>query len=183
MLQRSAADMGNQVALAGGSPVCCAMCFHVDISSEGRDSHRTGTIFANASALSMVADEILLDADLEKELANEVELWRLETLKPGASSQAAPPEHASISQLLVSAIRRKACTDHAEKCVQKDSASEAGGPESTRDGHPDADTTASSPHSHASSFAGFVEVPVDRGEKPETVRIRWRGVRPDRFPF
>ncbi|CAE8633007.1 unnamed protein product, partial [Polarella glacialis] len=52
----------------------------------------TGNIFANASAvLSMAAedmedhfDNMSLDDHMEKELANEVELWRMETSSAGA---------------------------------------------------------------------------------------------------
>merc|ERR1719237_320788 len=46
-------------------------------------SNKSGNIFANAaSVLSMAAEEISLDDHLEKELANEVELWRMETSGP-----------------------------------------------------------------------------------------------------
>lgn len=57
------------------------MCFHQDNTGRENDSeHKTGNIFANAaSVLSMAAEEISLDDHLEKELANEVELWRMET--------------------------------------------------------------------------------------------------------
>lgn len=62
------------------NPVCCAMCFHQDTGRETDGEHKTGSIFANAaSVLSMAAEEISLDDHLEKELANEVELWRMET--------------------------------------------------------------------------------------------------------
>jgi hypothetical protein len=56
------------------------MCFHQDTGREADGEHKTGSIFANAaSVLSMAAEEISLDDHLEKELANEVELWRMET--------------------------------------------------------------------------------------------------------
>jgi hypothetical protein len=56
------------------------MCFHQDTGRETDGEHKTGSIFANAaSVLSMAAEEISLDDHLEKELANEVELWRMET--------------------------------------------------------------------------------------------------------
>lgn len=63
------------------NPICCAMCFHQDAGIRENDNeHKTGSIFANAaSVLSMAAEEISLDDHLEKELANEVELWRMET--------------------------------------------------------------------------------------------------------
>lgn len=56
------------------------MCFHQETGRESDSEHKTGSIFANAaSVLSMAAEEISLDDHLEKELANEVELWRMET--------------------------------------------------------------------------------------------------------
>lgn len=56
------------------------MCFHSDAGREADHEHKTSSIFANAaSVLSMAAEEISLDDHLEKELANEVELWRMET--------------------------------------------------------------------------------------------------------
>jgi len=62
------------------NPVCCAMCFHQDAGRGDDAEHKQGSIFANAaSVLSMAAEEISLDDHLEKELANEVELWRMET--------------------------------------------------------------------------------------------------------
>lgn len=156
------------------------MCLHVDMSGEGRERHKTGTIFTNTAALSMVTEEILLDDDLQKELASEIELWRLETVDPGICLHAAmplsPPEP-SLGHKLVSAIRGQ--DQHA---VVHACASAAGKAEG--EGHPDADTTASSvSDSEASSFAGFFEVPGDKGERPEKVRIWWRGVRPDRYAF
>lgn len=63
------------------------MCFHAEVRVDD-DSEGVGTtsrknnanVFANAaSVLSMVAEEVQLDDNLEKELANEVELWRMET--------------------------------------------------------------------------------------------------------
>jgi len=75
--------MGNQMpnrCMVPCNPVCCAMCFHQDTGREADGEHKTGSIFANAaSVLSMAAEEISLDDHLEKELANEVELWRMET--------------------------------------------------------------------------------------------------------
>mmetsp|Transcript_124896 Transcript_124896/g.216562 ORF Transcript_124896/g.216562 Transcript_124896/m.216562 type:complete len:373 (+) Transcript_124896:250-1368(+) len=75
--------MGNQMparCMVPCNPVCCAMCFHSDAGREADHEHKTGSIFANAaSVLSMAAEEISLDDHLEKELANEVELWRMET--------------------------------------------------------------------------------------------------------
>lgn len=62
------------------NPICCAMCFHQDAGLRETDNEHKGSIFANAaSVLSMAAEEISLDDHLEKELANEVELWRMET--------------------------------------------------------------------------------------------------------
>lgn len=59
------------------------MCIHgEDRRTEDGESGpgKAGSIFANAaSVLSMAAEEISLDDHLEKELANEVELWRMET--------------------------------------------------------------------------------------------------------
>lgn len=66
------------------------MCIHGDPGrAEEEEEHNAthhqrhkakGGIFANAaSVLSMAAEEISLDDHLEKELANEVELWRMET--------------------------------------------------------------------------------------------------------
>lgn len=56
------------------------MCFHQDAGLRETDNEHKGSIFANAaSVLSMAAEEISLDDHLEKELANEVELWRMET--------------------------------------------------------------------------------------------------------
>lgn len=78
--------MGNQMpnrCMVPCNPVCCAMCFHQDTGREADGEHKTGNIFANAaSVLSMAAEEISLDDHLEKELANEVELWRMETSTP-----------------------------------------------------------------------------------------------------
>jgi len=55
----------------------------VDDDSEGiatGSRKNNANVFANAaSVLSMVAEEVQLDDNLEKELANEVELWRMET--------------------------------------------------------------------------------------------------------
>lgn len=157
------------------------MCFHVDLG--GRDRHKTGTIFTNTSALSMMGDEILLDG-VEKELASEVELWRLETFEPGVclqSAQPAVPQEHSLGQLVVSAIRKrgKLGDDHAAVSVCASAHNEPEG-----ETHPDADETPTSvANSDTSSFAGFIEVPVDRGDRPEKVRILWRGVRPDRYAF
>jgi len=62
------------------NPVCCVNCFAGETGRENDSEHKTGSIFANAaSVLSMAAEEISLDDHLEKELANEVELWRMET--------------------------------------------------------------------------------------------------------
>jgi len=64
------------------------MCIHGETNREQEEDHshsgeqhRKGknNIFANAaSVLSMAAEEISLDDHLERELANEVELWRME---------------------------------------------------------------------------------------------------------
>lgn len=77
------------------NPVCCANCINpgkvgteADETVEGESRGQQGGgpngkgagIFANAaSVLSMAAEEISLDDTLEKEIANEVELWRMET--------------------------------------------------------------------------------------------------------
>lgn len=75
--------MGNQMparCMAPCNPVCCAICCDHVTGRENDTEHKTGSIFANAaSVLSMAAEEISLDDHLEKELANEVELWRMET--------------------------------------------------------------------------------------------------------
>lgn len=76
--------MGNQLpsrCIAPCNPSCCAMCFHAEAAErDADDAHKSGNVFANAaSVLSMAAEEISLDEHLEKELANEVELWRMET--------------------------------------------------------------------------------------------------------
>jgi len=60
------------------------MCFHDgagDPLRELDENHgKSGSIFASAaSVLSTAAEEISLDDHLEKELANEVELWRMDT--------------------------------------------------------------------------------------------------------
>merc|ERR1719359_258743 len=66
--------------MAPCNPVCCAICCDHVTGRENDSEHKTGSIFANAaSVLSMAAEEISLDDHLEKELANEVELWRMET--------------------------------------------------------------------------------------------------------
>eukprot|EP00927_Polykrikos_kofoidii_P046260 TRINITY_DN40471_c0_g1_i1.p1 TRINITY_DN40471_c0_g1~~TRINITY_DN40471_c0_g1_i1.p1 ORF type:complete len:391 (-),score=86.07 TRINITY_DN40471_c0_g1_i1:71-1243(-) len=77
--------MGNQMpmrCMTPCNPVCCAMCFQGD-GTRDEDGNKTGNssnIFANAaSVLSMAAEEISLDDQLEKELASEVELWRMDT--------------------------------------------------------------------------------------------------------
>mmetsp|Transcript_42231 Transcript_42231/g.97759 ORF Transcript_42231/g.97759 Transcript_42231/m.97759 type:complete len:306 (+) Transcript_42231:70-987(+) len=82
--------MGNGLpsrCVAPCHPQCCAVCIHGDANrTEEEEEHAgsrhkaKGTIFANAaSVLSMAAEEISLDDHLEKELANEVELWRMES--------------------------------------------------------------------------------------------------------
>lgn len=87
--------MGNQASALGAkccTPVCCAMCLHEDTlkdTSAGSESNA----FANAaSALGggdAAAEEIALDDSLEKELAQEVELWRLENAGPADGSPGA----------------------------------------------------------------------------------------------
>eukprot|EP00747_Dinoflagellata_sp_TGD_P060470 gnl/TRDRNA2_/TRDRNA2_152042_c0_seq1.p1 gnl/TRDRNA2_/TRDRNA2_152042_c0~~gnl/TRDRNA2_/TRDRNA2_152042_c0_seq1.p1 ORF type:complete len:278 (-),score=68.93 gnl/TRDRNA2_/TRDRNA2_152042_c0_seq1:56-889(-) len=76
--------MGNQVPLAQKgllcNPVCCAMCFDSSGNRLEDDEHKVGSIFATAnSVFTGAAEEITLDDRLEKELANEVELWRMDT--------------------------------------------------------------------------------------------------------
>jgi len=88
--------MGNQLptrCVVPCNPVCCAMCMNPgrlgneseqDFDGGGGSSAsangKNGGVFANAaSVLAVAAEEISLDDQLEKELANEVELWRMET--------------------------------------------------------------------------------------------------------
>jgi len=77
------------------NPTCCANCINPGktatdaaetVEGEGRGQQgsalngKGANIFANASSvLAMAAEEISLDDALEKEVANEVELWRMET--------------------------------------------------------------------------------------------------------
>lgn len=85
--------MGNQAPGLTSkccTPVCCAMCLHEDTLKDSTAKDSTGdnsqANFANsASALGgsdAAAEEIALDDSLEKELAQEVELWRLESTGP-----------------------------------------------------------------------------------------------------
>lgn len=63
------------------NPVCCAICVTPGRAT-GSDDVGTASksVFANAaSVLSNAAEEIQLSNHLENELANEVELWRMET--------------------------------------------------------------------------------------------------------
>lgn len=62
----------------------CINPVRLDTDDAERSGGKQGSIFANAaSVLSMAAEEISLDDhNLEKELANEVELWRMETSGP-----------------------------------------------------------------------------------------------------
>lgn len=91
--------MGNQMparCVVPCNPVCCAMCINPgagrmdpsdDLAAHGGilatgsgGGGKSANIFANAaSVLSMAAEEISLDDNLEQELAGEVELWRMET--------------------------------------------------------------------------------------------------------
>jgi len=83
--------MGNQLptkCVAACNPACCANCINPqtgrleegDTSGGAGSSQKAAGVFANAaSVLSAASEEIALDDHLEKELANEVELWRLET--------------------------------------------------------------------------------------------------------
>lgn len=67
--------MGNQAprCVATCNPTCCAQCLH------GEEQEKSQIIFANASSvLFLAADDIMTDDHLEKELANEVELWRMD---------------------------------------------------------------------------------------------------------
>lgn len=78
--------MGNQLpnrCVTPCNPVCCAICINPrvdDSDAAGTGGHKSAHIFANSAAvLSEAAEEILLEDNLEQELANEVELWRMET--------------------------------------------------------------------------------------------------------
>lgn len=84
--------MGNQLpvkCVAACNPNCCANCINPQTGRTEEGDGSTGAssssqkqqnIFANAaSVLSSQAEELALDDHLEKELANEVELWRMET--------------------------------------------------------------------------------------------------------
>eukprot|EP00929_Paragymnodinium_shiwhaense_P057811 TRINITY_DN28959_c0_g1_i1.p1 TRINITY_DN28959_c0_g1~~TRINITY_DN28959_c0_g1_i1.p1 ORF type:complete len:364 (-),score=75.07 TRINITY_DN28959_c0_g1_i1:199-1290(-) len=76
--------MGNQVPLRivqPCHPACCAMCFNTDnVSPDETTTQKSNNMFAKAaSVLSMSPDEISLDDLIEKELANEVDLWRMDT--------------------------------------------------------------------------------------------------------
>jgi len=64
------------------------MCLLQDASRHEHNElgRRDGGIFANSSSvLSMNSEEIYLDDHTEKELASEVELWRMETVNPVAN--------------------------------------------------------------------------------------------------
>ncbi|CAE8587561.1 unnamed protein product, partial [Polarella glacialis] len=91
--------MGNQLptrCVTTCNPACCVACLNPQTArtedGDGLGLKGTGNIFANASAvLSMAAedmedhfDNMSLDDHMEKELANEVELWRMETSSAGA---------------------------------------------------------------------------------------------------
>lgn len=78
--------MGNQLpvkCVAACNPTCCVNCINPQTGrpedAETGVGQKAGNIFANsASVLSSAAEEISLDDHLEREMANEVELWRLE---------------------------------------------------------------------------------------------------------
>lgn len=81
--------MGNQLPVkcaAVCNPSCCANCINPQTGRDDGDATavaaegRNGNIFANASAVLSEDDrqDPTADFDLEKELANEVELWRLQ---------------------------------------------------------------------------------------------------------
>jgi len=95
--------MGNQLpvkCVAVCNPSCCANCINPQTGRDDGDATavsaegRNGNIFANASAVLSEDDrqDPTADFDLEKELANEVELWRLQ---------------ASTSSLLASEAHRR----------------------------------------------------------------------------
>ncbi|CAJ1338541.1 unnamed protein product [Effrenium voratum] len=73
--------MGNQLpvkCVAACNPTCCANCINPPTRDDG-DGVERGNAFANASAvLSEGGQEFAANFNLEKELANEVELWRLQ---------------------------------------------------------------------------------------------------------
>lgn len=98
--KRIHSTMGNQLpnrCVTPCNPVCCAMCMNIgnlgedvgtgdasrgsaSVGLNGEPRGKSAQLFANAaSVLTMAAEEISLDDNLEKELANEVELWRMET--------------------------------------------------------------------------------------------------------
>mmetsp|Transcript_12874 Transcript_12874/g.29125 ORF Transcript_12874/g.29125 Transcript_12874/m.29125 type:complete len:314 (+) Transcript_12874:171-1112(+) len=93
--------MGNQLQL---QPRCCQPCRMCFLQEAGRHEHselgrKDGGIFANSSSvLSMSSEEIHLDDHTEKELASEVELWRMETvdLRANASTTEYNALHAQL---------------------------------------------------------------------------------------
>mmetsp|Transcript_11059 Transcript_11059/g.25317 ORF Transcript_11059/g.25317 Transcript_11059/m.25317 type:complete len:323 (+) Transcript_11059:108-1076(+) len=80
--------MGNQVHLQPRccQPCCANLCFHNEGNRHEHNevNRKDGHIFAASNAV-LSAEEITLDDHVEKELATEVELWRLETLSPTAN--------------------------------------------------------------------------------------------------
>jgi len=78
--------MGNQLpsrCMTACNPTCCATCLQVDHVRDNDDG-KQGSVYAlSRSTHTMAAEEISLDDHLEKELANEVEFWRMEKSNAG----------------------------------------------------------------------------------------------------
>lgn len=89
--------MGNQlpVKCVACNPSCCANCINLPLGRDEVDSETRGNAFANASAvLSEGGQEFAAHFNLEKELANEVELWRSSSVLPSEAArtcESSPP--------------------------------------------------------------------------------------------
>lgn len=171
--------MGNQLparCVTPCNPVCCAMCFHADTGrGDPEENHKSGSVFANAaSVLSMAAEEIQMDDHLEEELANEVELWRMETSNNAALAQS--PPNFGLDGPGLSALKRAAGTTAPptvnvdatvvsveENAVKTEDVKQVSPSNQKADGPTMAETTVStSSSSDEDSFAGFIEDPLEK---------------------
>lgn len=84
--------MGNQLpvkCVTACNPSCCANCINLQMGRDEADGDNKGNAFANASAvLSEGGQEFAAQFNLEKELANEVELWRSSSVLPSEAARA-----------------------------------------------------------------------------------------------
>lgn len=84
--------MGNQLpvkCVTACNPSCCANCINLQMGRDETDGDTKGNAFANASAvLTEGGQEFAAHFNLEKELANEVELWRSSSVLPSEAARA-----------------------------------------------------------------------------------------------